>query len=285
MIEKPMKIGDVEFTSNTENNRDPHIIAVFGDEHSGKTRLAMSGPSGIGCVITEMKSYKTLDKDSREFGKQIFKPKDPLALMAIKRKADMMESDVARQKYYQTAVKRIEQTTYALLEHKDVKLLMFDKFTHYCIWKEFAINGMSENFVKVEGKLVQRKSEVVQGIIDFLTDLSQFDKPVMLLCSTKPDFDVVDKDKKPLRSKENCGSFYYLGSHVNLSVETVNNARWNPSSDKPHESWRYRLNVRQSQIRPELQGPEGNPLLEDDAITLGNLMMMVDPDCNTDDWI
>jgi hypothetical protein len=280
-----IKIGGVEFTDNTANNNDPHIIAVFGEEHSGKTRLALSGPSGVGCIVTEMKSYKTLDKDSQELGKRIFKPKDPLALMAIKRKADTMQSDVARQLYYKEVTKKIEQTTYALLEHKEVKLLMFDKFTHYCLWKEFAINGMSENFVKIEGKLVQRKAEVTQAIIDFLTDLSQFGKPVLLLCSAKPDFDVVDKDKKPLRSKENCGSFYYLGSHVNLSVETVNNALWKPDSEKENEKWRYRLNVRQAQLKPNLQGPEGNPLLEDDQITLANLINMVDDNCDLDEWM
>ena len=282
---KEVKIGGVEFTDDVSNNNDPHIIAVFGEEHSGKTRLALSGPSGVGCIVTEMKSYKTLDKDSQELGKRIFKPKDPLALMAIKRKADTMQSDVARQLYYKEVTKKIEQTTYALLEHKEVKLLMFDKFTHYCLWKEFAINGMSENFVKIEGKLVQRKAEVTQAIIDFLTDLSQFGKPVLLLCSAKPDFDVVDKDKKPLRSKENCGSFYYLGSHVNLSVETVNNALWKPDSEKENEKWRYRLNVRQAQLKPNLQGPEGNPLLEDDQITLANLINMVDDNCDLDEWV
>ena len=282
---KEVKIGGVEFTDDVSNNNDPHIIAVFGEEHSGKTRLALSGPSGVGCIVTEMKSYKTLDKDSQELGKRIFKPKDPLALMAIKRKADTMQSDVARQLYYKEVTKKIEQTTYALLEHKEVKLLMFDKFTHYCLWKEFAINGMSENFVKIEGKLVQRKAEVTQAIIDFLTDLSQFGKPVLLLCSAKPDFDVVDKDKKPLRSKENCGSFYYLGSHVNLSVETVNNALWKPDSEKENEKWRYRLNVRQAQLKPNLQGPEGNPLLEDDQITLANLINMVDDNCDLDEWM
>jgi hypothetical protein len=280
-----LKVNNVEFTSDTSNNNDPHIIAVFGEEHSGKTRLCLSGPSGVGCIVTEMKSYKTLDKDATEFGKKIFKPKDPLALMAVKRKADMMETDVKRQMYYKEVVTRIEQTTYALLEHKEVNLLMFDKFTHYCHWKEYAINGMSENFVKVEGKLVQRKAEVIQGIIDFLTDLSQFGKPVMLLCSTKPDFDVVDKDKKPLRAKENCGSFYYIGSHVNLSVETTNNALWKPDSEKANEKWRYRLNVRQAQIRPELQGPEGNPLLEDDEITLANLICQIDPNADPDQWM
>jgi len=280
-----VKVNNVEFTSDTSNNNDPHIIAVFGEEHSGKTRLCLSGPSGVGCIVTEMKSYKTLDKDATEFGKKIFKPKDPLALMAVKRKADALDSDVKRQMYYKEVVTRIEQTAYAMLEHKEVNLLMFDKLTHYCHWKEYAINGLSENFVKIEGKLVQRKAEVIQGIIDFLTDLASFGKPVMLLCSSKPDFDVVDKDKRALRNKENCGSFYYIGSHVNLSVEMVNNALWKPDSEKANEKWRYRLNVRQSQIRPDLQGPDGNPLLQDDEITLPNLLNQIDPNFDPDAWV
>lgn len=214
MKETIVKIGGIDFTSDTTSNKDPYIIGVFADEHCGKTRLGLTGPSGVGCVVTEMKSYVTLDKDSAELGKKIFKPKDPLALISNSRKVSILASDVERQKHYIALTKNIENATFGLLEHKDVNLVMVDKFTHYCAWKEFAINGIGENFVKIEGKLVQRKAEVVQAIIDFLSSLSQYGKPVLLLCSSKPDWDMLDKDKKPLRNAANCASFYYRKSVV-----------------------------------------------------------------------
>lgn len=274
---KEQQIGKhkVEFTTDTTTD-DPDILCVFGPEHSGKTRLALSGPDGIGAIVTEMKSFRTLDKDARDLGKTVFKPKDPTALMAVKRRVDSMAKDVDKQIYYKDLCEKIEDTSYALLEHSDVRLVMIDKFTQYCKWKEWAINGMGENFAKIEGKLVQRKAEVVQGIIDFITALGQFHKPVLFLCGSRPDFDVVDSDKKSLRDKEDCGHFYYMGSHVNLTVETQSNPVYRP--DKKGSDWRYRLNVRQAQIRPELQGPSGNPLLYDDDISLARLMLEVQGD-------
>lgn len=282
-----MKIGKgddaVEFTSEISTNIDPYIIGVFADEHSGKTRLPLTGPSGIGCVITEMKSYVTLDKDSKELGKRIFKPKDPMALIVSSRKVSAMKNDVERQMFYQEHCKRFEDTTFGLLEHKDVNLVMIDKFTHYCVWKEFAINGIGENFVKIDGKLVQRKKEVIQAIIDFMNSLSQFGKPVVLTCASKPDYDVVDKEKKPLRDIWDCGSFYFLGSHTNLTVELQNNKQFD--EEKKGKGWKYRLNVRTCQKNPNLQGPDGQGLLEDDAIGLPQLIQAVDPDCDLEAWM
>jgi hypothetical protein len=283
------KVGGIEFVSDsTSSNTDPWLIGVFADEYCGKTRLALTGPNGVGCVVTEMKSYKTLDKDSAELGKKIFKPKNPLDLIASARKASMLKSDVERQKYYQEVIKNIEDATFGLLEHKEVKIVMIDKFTQYCTWKEFAINGIGENFVKIDGKLVQRKAEVVQGIIDFITSLSQYGKPVLLNCSTKPDFEVLDEQKKPARNTFNAGSFYYLGSHTNLMVELISNPVWEPKAEGARQKkhgWHYRLNIRRCQINPNLEGPEGNPALEDDMIGLASLMQIVEPDVDIEKWM
>lgn len=276
---KEQLIGGVEFTSNITDSSDddPYIMGVFADESAGKTRLSLTGPDHVGCIVTEMKSYKTLKKDAAELGKTVYYPKDPLKLIAKKRELDSMKSDVERQKEYQRIVKLIEDSTYGMLEHKDINLVVLDKFTHYCVYKEFAINGIGENFVKVDGKLVQRKSEVIQGIIDFMNGLSHYGKPVMLLCSAKPDYDVLDSEKKPMRNTANCGSFYFVGSHTNLMIELQANQRFDPkSANKKRDGWRYSLGVRRCQVRPELEGPQGNPLLQDDEITLPGLISQVE---------
>jgi len=279
-----IKIGPVQFTSDTPAPSVP-VIGVFADEHAGKTRFALTGPDNIGFIVTEMKTYATLEKDAPELGKTVFKPSDPMSLIASTRKVGMMKSDVDKQKYFMNKVKTIEDSTFGLLEHPDVNLVVIDKFTHYCAWKEFAINGMSENIVLIGGKPVQRKAEVIQGIIDFLNGLSQFGKPVLLLCSAKPDFDVLDKTGHPVRNTFNCASFYFLGSHTNTTVELMRNPIWDPESNKEKEAWHYRLGVRTCQMRPELEGPEGNPLLEDAMVTLPGLMGQVDPNCDIDFWM
>ena len=281
---KDVKVAGIDFDS-AATNHDPHIIGVFGDEHCGKTRLALTGPSGIGCVVTEMKSYLTITKDSTEYGKRVLKPTDPMALIASNRKLNAMKSATEQQKYYIELVKRIENVTYALLENPEVRIVMIDKFTAYCHYKEFAVNGMEPNYIKIDGAVRQRKAEVIQGIVDFVNALSEYGKPVMLLCSTRPDFDYLDKDGHPLRNTWNCGSFYYLGSHTNLTVELIDNKFWRPDSKKADERWHYRLNVRRCQKRPELEGPEGSPLLEDDGITLTNLITMIEPDVDVEAWM
>lgn len=287
MKEVQYKIGNsnVEFTSDTSNNVDPYIIGVFANEHCGKTRLALTGPSGVGCVITEMKSYVTLDKDSVELGKKIFKPKDPLSLIVNGRHVSGLKDDVERQRFYAAHVKKVEDTVFGLLEHKEVNLVMLDKFTHYCAWVEFAINGMSEKFIKVQGKLYQDKKEVIQHIIDFLNSLSQYGKPVLLLCAAKDDYEVLDSEKKPVRKTWDCGSFKFLGSHANITVELVDNKRWEAGSTDERKAWHWRMNVRRCQKNPGLEGLEGNPLLEDDMISLGNLISTVDPGVDVERWM
>lgn len=289
MREIPIKTGvgstAVEFTSDTSNNHDPYIIGVFAEEHCGKTRLGLTGPSGVGCVLTEMKSYVTLDKDSREFGKTIFKPKDPMSLIVNPRTVAMKPDDFERQKFYIAHVKKFEDTVYGLLEHKDVNMLLIDKFSHYCGWKEWSINGMNEKFLKVGTQLYKDKREVVQSIIDFMNSLSQYKKPVLLTCASQGDYDMVDKDKKPLRNTWDCKPFKFLGSHCNIVVELVSNKRWNPESEHEDRSWHYGLNVRRCQKNPVLEGPQGALLLKDESIGLANLIAAVDEEASLEDWV
>lgn len=288
---KETKIGGVEFTDSIGANTDPYIIGVFGEESVGKTRFALTGPEVVGCVPLEMKAYLTLDKDSQEFSKRIFKPKDPMSLIVGKRKVDAMKDDAERQKFYMEHVAKVKETTYQLLEHKEVRLVMIDKFTTYCVHTEYAINGFTPRFVKIGNMVRQSKAEVRQSIIDFVNSLSQFKKPVVLNCATKADYDVVDAKGEPMRNTWDCGAFYMLGSHANLVVELVTNPHWDlkraghSAEAESKYGWKYGLNVRRCQRRPELEGPEGNPLLRDDQITLPNLIQAVEPDVNIDMWV
>lgn len=284
--ETKVSIAGMEFVSSSSTkNDDPYIIALFGEENVGKTRLPLTGPSPIGVIPLEMKSFVTLDKGAAEFGKQVLMPKDRTALMVPKRKVDTMKDDVERQKFYIEHVKKVKDAIYGLLESKDVKLVLIDKFTTFCIWQEYAINGMTPKFIKVEGKVYQSKSEVRQSLIDFVNSLSGYKKPVILNCATKGDYEVLDASGNPARNTWDCGCFYMLGSHANLVCELEDNKLWNPAKAGDKFQWHYQLNIRRCQRNPELEGPIGNPALRDDEITLPMLVQLVEPEADLSDWM
>lgn len=282
---REVKVGGVEFTSESVTNTDPYIIALFGEENVGKTRFPLTGPDPIAYVPLEMKAYVTMDKDSKEFGKQVFKPKDPMALIVSERKVGPL-TDIEKQKFYIEHVKKVKETVYALLEHADTKVVVIDKFTTLCVRIEYSINGMTPKYVKVDGKVYQSKSEVRQSIIDFVNSLSQFGKTVVLNCASKGDYDVVDSQGSPVRNTWDCGAFYMLGSHANLVCELSDNAYYDPKKNGDKYAWKYQLNVRRCQKNPRLEGPDGNPLLRDDDITLPRLIQEVEGDAfDVDEWV
>lgn len=282
---KETKIGGVDFTSESIVNTDPYIIALFGEENVGKTRFPLTGPDPVAYIPLEMKAYVTLDKDGKEFGKKVLKPKDPMSLIVGERKVGPM-MDVEKQKFYIEHVKKVKETIYALLEHKDTRVVVIDKFTTLCIWIEYAVNGMTPKYVKIDGTPKQSKAEVRQSIIDFVNSLSQFKKTVVLNCASKGDYDVVDAKGEPLRNTWDCGAFYMLGSHANLVCELEDNPYHDPGKTGDKYSWKYQMNVRRCQKNPALEGPEGNPLMRDDEITLPSLIQYVEGDSfDVDAWM
>lgn len=277
------KVGGIKVGGKSKVKRGK-VIALFAAENCGKTRFCLTGKDKIGCAPLEMKAYPTLEKDTLEFGKDVIVPEDPFDLIVQIRKVSSMKTEHEQQLFYMAHVKKVQEYVFALLEHKDVNTVMIDKFTTLCAWFEFAINGIQEKYVKVDGKVFKARGELNQTISDFLNSLSQFGKTVILTNAAKDDYDVLGPDGKPAR--QTWESFRYLGSHVNLACELVDNKHWNPDkSDQPRFNWHYGMNIRRCQDNPMLEGPEGQLLLKDDQITLANLMMIVDPNSDLEDYI
>lgn len=262
----------VKFIAEVEVDSPP-IIGVFGAEHVGKTRFGLGAGKVVGFIPLEMKSYKTIQKDAAELGVEFRVPENARDLIASHRALRMMANDVERQKYYMELVPRIEAATYQLLDDSEVDAVVMDKFSTYCVYKEFAINGMTDKVIKIDGKLYKSKHEVVAGITEFVNGLSQSGKTIVLLCQDKADYEVTDATGNPVRRTWDCGAYKMLGSHCNITVELEANQQWKPGDAK--KGWRYRLNVRRCQDNPGLEGPDGNPLLEDDMVSVENLLMAV----------
>jgi hypothetical protein len=281
------KIGNIKVATRSKVKRGK-VIALFAAENCGKTRFCLTGKGKIGCVPLEMKAYPTLEKDAIEMGKDIIVPEDPFELIVQMRKVSAMDSEHKQQLFYMEHVKKVQEYTYSLLETKDVNTVMIDKFTTYCIWQEYATNGMQEKYIKVEGKVFKARGELNQTISDFLNSLSQFGKTVILTNATKDDYDVLGSDGKPMR--QTWESFRYLGSHVNLVCELVDNKYWDPNK-KANETqlakhgWHYGLNIRRCQDDNMMEGPQGQMLLTDDQISLPNLIVAVDKNADIEQYI
>jgi hypothetical protein len=132
----------------------------------------------------------------------------------------------------------------------------------------------------------QSKAEVRQSLIDFVNSLSMYKKTVVLNCACKGDYEVVDGAGNPLRNTWDCGAFYMLGSHANVVVELADNKWYDPKKSGSKYEWKYELNVRRCQRNPMLEGPDGNPLLRDDMITLPNLVQAIEgEDFDFERWL
>lgn len=285
---KERKIGGIDVATSANGEAKGIVIGVFAAENCGKTKLALSGPGPVGFVPLELKAYPTIEKDGDGEGVEVVRPGDPAVLLVNQRKVNAMVDDKAstrvakQQEYYARHVALVEEYTYGLLESDEIRLVCLDKFTTYCNWAKFAINGMAEKYTKIQGKVYIDNSEVNQHIIDFVNSLDKFGKPVLLNCASKPDYDG-PKDGQGNPTKRTWDGFKYLGSHANLVVELVRNDLWDPEKNGEKYDWHYKLNINRSQHRPELEGPDGMGLLKDEAISLPKLMKHVlgsafDPD-------
>lgn len=284
---KEKKIGGLDISSggadsNGRNNplTNGYIISLFGHENVGKTRFALSGPGPVGFVPLETKAYPTIEKDGDDAGVEVVRPSDQHALLVNPRKVNMYEDTkertrvAAQQLYYIEHVKKVEAYTYGLLESDEIRAVCIDKFNTYCNWVQFAVNGMEEKFVKTSTGVYKDRKEINQHIVDFLNSLGQYGKLVILNNATRGDYDgPLDSEKKPQR--QTWEGFKYLGSHSNLVVELVNNPLWHPEKNGEKYDWKYKLNIRRCQHKPELEGPDGEGLLKDDMITIPRLMKKV----------
>lgn len=267
-----VSIGNIKFDSEITNH-DPYIIGVFGAEGSGKTRFGLTGPEVIGCVPLEVKAYKTISETAAELGKRVFKPSDPNVLLVPNRKVDAMD-DLSAQKFFKEHVKKINDVIYGMLEHPDVRTILIDKFTTYVQYVRYAVHGMTGKKVrKIGERTFIDLSESNQAIIDVMNSLSAYGKTIVLTNSEKAEY-VDDKDT----GRKIYEGFKYLGSHTNVLVHTEKNPFWKAGSEVKSKAWKFRLNVRQAQGATHLEGPEGNPLLNDDEINITNLVYNIEGD-------
>lgn len=287
---KEKKIGGLSVGTTATRSVNTWVIALFGYDTCGKSKLALTAPAPIGYAPLETKAFPTIRKDGDEAGVEVIRPTNEMELLMNPRKVSMTigktpaETDTLRQQLYIEHVRKVEEYIYGLAEEDEIRSIVIDKFTTYCNWVELSINGMQEKVIKIQGQYYKDKKESNQHIVDFINSLGHYGKPVILINSSKGDYDgPMDAEKKPVRNTWE--GFKYLGSHCNAVVEVFTNPYWDPDKNGVKYDWHYGLHVKRSQTKPELEGPDGMMLLKDDSITLPRLMKKLDPDFDPEFWM
>lgn len=275
-----MKERKVEFLQDFSNSIG-YAIGSFGRYGSGKSRLGVTGPDITGIIPIDKKTRRTVETVMKEMGKvygrNILMPPENFIEYVNPFKAEAMEEEEAK-RFYQERVDRIKDVAHSLLNNKDVRLIVFDTFEEYYKNMLYAFYGKKGSKFKKTDKdrTYQDRSEANTDCHDLIRALSA--KPLLLTNTSKEEW---YKDK--VTGRDIWDGFKNLGYSCEAMIEHQSNSSYIP--DDENTGWKFRLNVRGCQANFILQGPEGNPLLEDDMITFANLAMAVFPESDPEMFI
>lgn len=268
------------FVDGTGGHEDQLIILLYGEEHSGKSRLGATGPEIAGYVPTDRKTRYSAEKASKEFGTKILLPKNDLVREAIKgiRSGWMTEAmsdhDVEKLKeatkaQYRTHANAAKEIAWTLYDHPDVKLIQIDSFGQLYQDVIFAHYGRTGHVIKRIGKeYFKDKTEANKEMKDFVDSLSG--KHLILTHQNKAEY-----ENNKATGVDTWAGWGGLGFSCNLQIQMRTNSKFNPASEKVDEQWHWGLDLIKSIHKPELEGEAGQLLLTDDMITLTNLMTIV----------
>lgn len=286
MIDKPIKIkdvsgkGELEFVGGFSPSHS-FVIGGFGRFGTGKSRFAVTGPDVTGIIPIDQKTRRTVEAAMKEldksYGKNILMPPEDFIKYMRPLEAEAMDEAKSKE-FYRQRVERVKEYAFALLNHRDVRLICLDTAWEFFDDIRYAHYGRTgSKFKKLDGdkKGYQDKSEAEREFRDFIRAMKS--KPLLLMHPAKEEW----AQPKPGADRKATGldtweGFKLLGHSCEAVVEFTSNPKYNPNDDE--QAWKFRLNVRGCQANFELQGPDGNPLLEDGMITFNNLCSYVFPD-------
>lgn len=270
------------FTDGSDQaQEDKLVVLVWGVEHSGKSRLGVTGPEVAGIIPTDRKTRFSAIKTSTELGTKILLPKVDFVREAVKgirsgweatEKTDAEADPIIKEtkKKYRTHINEIKDTAWAMYDHPDVQLLMIDSFEQFYVDLKFAYYGRKGHIIKKMNTkdMFKDTTDADQELQDFVDSLSG--KHLVLTHRNKAEY-VNDK----ATGRDLWSGFKHLGFKCNLQVEMVLNKKYDPNSDKEECQYHYGLNIVKSLHRPELEGEAGQLVLMDDLITFSNLKELV----------
>ena len=270
MIEKQIKIEG--FTSNLRSTEDLNlVIGSFGIQGAGKTRFWTTCPDPIGVIPTNRKTRRTAIDQAELTGKQIFMPEEDFIRHGNPVELAMLDDKKTRE-YYAKHVENMLKAAYRLAAHPDIRTIVVDDFSQFCEDVLFKHYGRTWRIMPRD------RGPYNQDIIDFINGVSA--KNVVLTHKSAE----IWENKTNAKGEETgtpTGKFKQkgfgdLGYHCNVVIEMKKNPAWDQNGNGKIP-WKYSIDIRDCQSRPELEGPQGKDLLTDEFITFGNLAMEIFP--------
>lgn len=276
------------------------IIASFGQDFGGKTRLPITGPDIVGVIPLDRKTRPTVKKTAAEFGRRILMPKQDLVRSGnMVTRAGFSASEEAlddnkikeinedTRKSYRSHVNMVKDVTWTLHANKDVRIIMIDLFEQFYQDVCFAHYGRIGALVrKLPGDEKFRDTkEADQEIVDFINSIA--DKHLILTHRRKDEYEAPPgiRKKKVPTGRDTWSGYKWIGHNVNLIIEHVVNRVYDPNSGEQDQSWHYGVNVRRCLNNVMLEGPDGQLLMTDEFVTFGNLAAAVFPGTSPEDWV
>ena len=270
--------SDIQFVDSFGSGKPTLVMNAYGLDTSGKTRFGMTGPEVIGYIPMDRKTRRTVEIVAKETGKRFLIPKEDFIRQVNPLKLATTSEDSIRT-HYKDHVNRVKDAIYALHEHKDVRVICIDFGSQLYQDICFSLYGREMQTIRIGTDVKKDRSEANQMMIDIINIIS--DKHVIFTAKSRDEW----VDNKPTGRTTNEG-FRHMGYHANISVEFVNNTKWNPSSNSDESSWHYGIAVRRCQENPSLEsGGRKEMTLLDDDITFLNLASLVWPDEDPEEFI
>lgn len=257
-----------DIASTTDNSL---VIAAYGLEGSGKTRLLATMPGPVGVIPCDRKSRATIKKEMEQLGrKDIFMPKDDFIRHDNPTKLGLLKPDDAM-KYYGEHVKAIMEASYTLLNHPDIRSVAVDGGSQ--LWEDILFKHYGRN----QRIMPRDRGPANQDMIDFLAAMTGKHFAITLKADNKWVND------KPVEGLLEPKGMRQMGFHVTLIVEMRHNERYNPSVEREEFQWQFQAQVKHCQMEPLLQLAE-NGTLRDEMINFQTLASMVYPDADSEQF-
>lgn len=255
---------------------DKPTLSIYGQEGSGKTRLAATAPDPIGLLALDKKSKRTFQKIAEAMGKQVVVNKEDYITGKDAIKLAMLDSDDKKQrdeikKFYGDLFQKVMNTGLALASHPSIETIVIDTATQLWDWIMFSHFGRRN---QVES---YQRGAPNQDMIDLINALKTKNLILIHRASEEwKDTGEVDKEgrkKQGPSGKFKAEGFTKMGYFATAIIELVNA----PKAAEPDD--KFKMRIVRCQVNALLEGQNMDEYsLKGEGITWDNLMTVIGSD-------
>ena len=244
---------------------DRPAISVFGDEVTGKTRLALTMPTPIGYLAIDRKARRTMELLTEELGLtgKVVVNKDPfITTKQMREMATMSDVDAeAKSKaIYLEVTNAVWDMAFSFVEHPEIQSIVVDRNSQLFDWVLFAHHGRKNKIDPKTGRGAPN-----QWMIDFISMCRA--KNLLLIHGNSEIWkDTGKTDNQGNKIQEPSGKFKQdgfknIGSFVLANVEMLSNKltamdRSELKTEDKQLAKKFRMRVQTCQTNSLLEGQD-----------------------------